>query len=51
MIWHVQQKVVKCYFVLLPGLSYLYWLIHFKLIFRILRLNAKIKIVLELNIL
>ena len=24
------QKVVKCYFVPLPRLSYIYWLIHFK---------------------
>ena len=30
MIWHVLQKVVKCYFVQLPRLSYIYWLIHFE---------------------
>ena len=29
MIWHVPQKVVKCYFIPLPRLSYIYWLIHF----------------------
>ena len=29
MIWHVLQKVVKCYFVLLPQLSYIHWLIAF----------------------
>ena len=29
MIWHVLQKVVKCYFLPLPWLSYIYWAIYF----------------------
>ena len=28
--WHVLQKIVKCYFVPLPRLSYIYWPIYFK---------------------
>ena len=28
--WYVLQKVVKCYFVPLPRLSYIYWPIYFK---------------------
>ena len=31
MIWHVLQKVVKCYFQPLPWLSYIYWLIYLSL--------------------
>ena len=31
MIWHVLQKVVKCYLVPLPRLSSIYWLIHFNI--------------------
>ena len=30
MIKHVQEKVVKCYIMPLPWLSYSYWSIHFK---------------------
>ena len=30
MIWHVLQKVVKCYLVPLPRLSCIYWPIYFK---------------------
>ena len=36
MIWHVLQKVVKCYFVSLPRLSYIYWPIHFNVHFAFL---------------
>ena len=31
MIWYVLQKFVKCYFVRLPRLSYIYWPIYFNL--------------------
>ena len=36
MIWHVLQKVVKCYFVSLPQLSNIYWPIHFNVHFAFL---------------
>ena len=29
-IWHVLQKVVKCFIILLSRFSYVYWPIHFK---------------------
>ena len=32
MIWHVLQKVVKCYFVPLPRLSYIYWPVYFNIV-------------------
>ena len=34
-IWYIQQKVVQCYFILLPQVSYIYWLIHFNIHFLI----------------
>ena len=32
MTWHVLQTILKCYFVPLSRLSYIYWLIHFNIV-------------------